>query len=230
MNQKGFVNIILIIVVVAIIAVGGYFVFVKKSGPIVQQRTPTPTTQDKIANWKTHHSPIHNFSFQYPQSQDFSISDSEDEGLGSALGKFGSSLDSSSGSIFTVNVFYTPEWTTLGNAYGDVDALEKGFKTGGVEAVAKLSREVNLQKETNSPNKQVGKIESFHFYNGSGYGFTVTDTFMICYNVGYKCESGWVVKSPLTVVYVTNGQDIYSIKFPVGSLGGQILSTFKFTK
>ncbi|MDO8728935.1 MAG: hypothetical protein Q7K26_03510, partial [bacterium] len=33
MNQKGFANIVLIIVIVTIIAVGGYFVFVKRSGP-----------------------------------------------------------------------------------------------------------------------------------------------------------------------------------------------------
>lgn len=43
MNQKGFANIVLIIVIVAIIAVGGYFAFVKKSEPIAQQQ-PTPTT------------------------------------------------------------------------------------------------------------------------------------------------------------------------------------------
>ncbi len=227
-NQKGFVNIVLIVIVVAVVAVSGYFAFVKKSELITQEPTPTPTTQDKTANWKTYPSPIHNFSFQYPLSQGFEIS--EDGGMGFTPGKFGSSLNSSSGSIFTVDVFYTPEFTTLGNIYGDVDALEKGFKTGGVEEIAKLSREVNLQKETNSPNKQVGEIESFHFYNGTGYGFTVTDTFKICFNIGYTCESGGVVDSPLTVVYVTNGQDIYVIKFPVGSLGDQILSTFKLTK
>lgn len=47
MNQKGFANIILVVVIVAIIAVGGYFVFVKKSEPVAQQPTPspTPTTQ-----------------------------------------------------------------------------------------------------------------------------------------------------------------------------------------
>jgi len=43
MNQKGFANIVLIVVIVAIVAVGGYFMFVKKSAPIAQQPTPTPT-------------------------------------------------------------------------------------------------------------------------------------------------------------------------------------------
>lgn len=43
-NQKGFANIVLIIVIVAIVAVGGYFVFVKKSPQVVQETTtPTPS-------------------------------------------------------------------------------------------------------------------------------------------------------------------------------------------
>ena len=42
-NQKGFANIVLILVIVAIVAVGGYFVFSKISEPVVQQPTPTPT-------------------------------------------------------------------------------------------------------------------------------------------------------------------------------------------
>ncbi len=40
-NQKGFANIILIVVIVAIVAVGGYFVFVKKS-ELVSQTTTKP--------------------------------------------------------------------------------------------------------------------------------------------------------------------------------------------
>lgn len=42
MNQKGFANIVLIIVIVAVVAVGGYFVFSKKSEPITQQTSLTP--------------------------------------------------------------------------------------------------------------------------------------------------------------------------------------------
>ena len=43
MNQKGFANIILVVVIVILVGVVGYFVFVKKSEPIAQQLTPTPT-------------------------------------------------------------------------------------------------------------------------------------------------------------------------------------------
>jgi hypothetical protein len=42
MNQKGFANIILVVVIVILLGVVGYFALVKKSPPIVQQ-TPTPT-------------------------------------------------------------------------------------------------------------------------------------------------------------------------------------------
>ncbi len=44
MNQKGFANIILVVVIVVLVGVVGYFAFVKKSGPIAQQPTPTQTT------------------------------------------------------------------------------------------------------------------------------------------------------------------------------------------
>lgn len=42
-NQKGFASIVLIVVIVAIVGVGGYFVLSKKSEPVAQQPTPTPT-------------------------------------------------------------------------------------------------------------------------------------------------------------------------------------------
>jgi len=43
MNQKGFANIILIVIIVVLVGAVGYFAFVKKSEPIAQQPTPTPT-------------------------------------------------------------------------------------------------------------------------------------------------------------------------------------------
>lgn len=44
MNKKGFVNIILVVVVVILVGAVGYFAFVKKSEPVTQQNpTPTPT-------------------------------------------------------------------------------------------------------------------------------------------------------------------------------------------
>ena len=43
MNPKGFTNIVLIIVVVAIVALGGYFVFSKKSEPVSQTGNNLPT-------------------------------------------------------------------------------------------------------------------------------------------------------------------------------------------
>ena len=46
-NQKGFASIVLVIIIVAIVAVGGYFIFSKKSPQTVQQTTtttPTPTS------------------------------------------------------------------------------------------------------------------------------------------------------------------------------------------
>ena len=73
-NQKGFANIVLIVVIVAIIAVGGYFVFVKKSEPITQQPTPTTTQnptptatpKNETANWEVYRNEKYGIEFKHP--------------------------------------------------------------------------------------------------------------------------------------------------------------------
>ena len=74
MNQKGFANIILIVIIVLAVGAVGYFVFVKKSTPTVQQtstssqtnNTASPTQKDETANWKTYSSSKYNFYLKYP--------------------------------------------------------------------------------------------------------------------------------------------------------------------
>src|SRR3989344_6848742 len=61
-NQKGFTNIILVIVVIVLIGIAGYFIFVKKSEPIAQQPTPI----DETASWKTYTNSEQGFEFKYP--------------------------------------------------------------------------------------------------------------------------------------------------------------------
>ena len=83
MNQKGFVNIVLIVLVVVLVGVVGYFALVKKQGPIVQQTTtpppsttqtltpqpPASTPKDGTADWKTYNTA--NYKIKYPA--DFSV-------------------------------------------------------------------------------------------------------------------------------------------------------------
>ena len=79
MNQKGFANIILIVVIVILLGAVGYFAFVKKSEPVAQQPTPTPTqtniptptpAPNKTANWKTYNNTQYGFQFKYPPNLD----------------------------------------------------------------------------------------------------------------------------------------------------------------
>lgn len=201
----------------------------KKITTTVQSK-PTLTIDD-YNNWETYESPVHPFSFQHPPLKDYEIY--EESGPGFTPGTLGSSLKKTShptGLAFNVYVFYTQEFTTIGNRFGDVDAFENGFQYGGVKEVARLSREVNLQKLTQFPDKQVGELVAFNYANGTGYGFTVTDWLKIGFKVNGESKSGMAIKKPLTVVYVTNGQDIYRIGYPTDSIGGQVFSTFKFTK
>ena len=53
MNQKGFANIILVIVIVAVLGVAGYFTLVKKPNPISQPPTTTPSTNSATTSTTT---------------------------------------------------------------------------------------------------------------------------------------------------------------------------------
>src|SRR3989344_3869634 len=63
MNQRGFANMVLVVVIVILVGAVGYFMFVKKFEPGSQQPTPTPTQtntavsptptpQSETAQWK----------------------------------------------------------------------------------------------------------------------------------------------------------------------------------
>lgn len=77
-NQKGFAEIFLIGLVVVIIAVAGYFAFIKKSEPVAEQLTPAPvvtqtntmtsTSTDETANWKTYINTKYGYEFKYPEN------------------------------------------------------------------------------------------------------------------------------------------------------------------
>ena len=78
MTQKGFVNIVLIAVIVILVGVVGYFAFVTKSEPIAQQPTSSETKQtstpqqpssasiNETASWKTYKNDEYGFEVKYP--------------------------------------------------------------------------------------------------------------------------------------------------------------------
>jgi uncharacterized membrane protein len=76
MHRKGFVNIILVVVIVILVGAVGYFAFVKKSEPVAQQPTPTPVqTKTPISpiptsettNLKTYTNSQYGYQIKYPK-------------------------------------------------------------------------------------------------------------------------------------------------------------------
>ncbi len=96
-TRKGFVNIVLIGMVATLLAIGGYFVLVKKSEPIIQQPTSTPTQTetpislkpipksptpivDKTENWKTYTNTDYGFEIKIPS--DWTVESGNSKGGG----------------------------------------------------------------------------------------------------------------------------------------------------
>jgi hypothetical protein len=91
-NQKGFVNIVLMVVIVVLVGVVGYFAFVKKLEPVAKQPTPAPTqattptktpvsptqtAKDETAGWKTFTDTQYGFKFEYPATWKATANDNE---------------------------------------------------------------------------------------------------------------------------------------------------------
>jgi len=62
MNQKGFINILVVIGIIILAGAAGYFALVKKQEPIPQQIT----AEDETTNWKTYSNEKYGFKFKYP--------------------------------------------------------------------------------------------------------------------------------------------------------------------
>lgn len=145
-NQKGFANIISIMVVVILLGAVGYFAFVKKSEPIAQQPTPTPVqtrkpvsptptlTPNPTANWKTYTNTQYGFSltltdawkgYKVFQRSDIVYSDVQylDFGVPTKNNPSGMFHDSGSNGYsapFGVAVYPKARWSTVSQQGGPI--------------------------------------------------------------------------------------------------------------
>ncbi len=92
MNQRGFANITLVLVIVILVGAVGYFAFVKKSELGAKQPTPTSTqkiqiptpipTPDKISTWKTYTNSRYGYELKYPENVGYMRSGEGEDYLG----------------------------------------------------------------------------------------------------------------------------------------------------
>ncbi len=85
-TQKGLAP-LLIIILISVALLGGYFIY-QKQGKTIPQSTiqPSPTPSDQTANWKTYTNPNQTISFSYPPSWKVSY---EYQSMGIYLSQFG---------------------------------------------------------------------------------------------------------------------------------------------
>ena len=224
MNQKGFVNIILVVVIVILVGAVGYFAFVKKSEPIAQQPTPTqtnnptktpvsptpamtssptPTPTASTANWKTYSiSGYNGYEFKYPQNSTLVTGNELESKILNASGYWGAR-----GGTTEVAVLSSESTFSVGR-HGYIANL----------ADCKKVTWPNDQTETLTTTKVINGI-TYYFgtYTGAAAG---TQTRFNIYHAfggsgGDGCFELVVSVSPL------NGST---------KVSDQILSTFKFTK
>ncbi|MBI2034050.1 MAG: hypothetical protein HYT13_03065 [Candidatus Liptonbacteria bacterium] len=92
MNQKGFANIILVLVIIVLVGTIGYFALIKGPTPTVQQTsTPTkvpvtqqptpvtPTPSNETTNWKIYRNEEYSFEMKYPSNWNVLLTTSSDK-------------------------------------------------------------------------------------------------------------------------------------------------------
>jgi len=224
MNKKSFANIILIVVIVILLSTVGYFVFLKKSAPILQQ-TPMPiTSQNNQANLKTYKSDEYGFEFKYPTwlypisspdsagTQVFFVEETTlnrypagyDPGK-AADAKFEILMDNS-GAFLTKSRFdeyYNAPDNTMVKKYGDLKL--RSYKVGDYNAVEYGYDEQTKARELEENTKALNR--------GASVG-------MVYFPKGLMVSKEGTIIEISTSVYRENFKTVFD----------QILSTFIFTK
>jgi len=209
-NQKGFANIVLIVVIVAIIAVGGYFVFVKKSEPITQQPTPTTTQnptptatpKNETANWEVYRNEKYGIEFKHPTG--WYIYDGIDGGSGLAIyeRKVGPGLP---GVTRLMNIYRHGNETTDVKTYAEKNTLNTPIATDTTSGV--------LKKEQGYVT--VAQIQSYQIYTKT----IDRDGPMECYNPPCDWSSYKNVESLVVRTYVPYKSAIFEVSV---NMGGEI--------
>lgn len=145
MNQKGLANIVLIVVIVAIITVGGYFIFVKKSEPAIFSELEILTNLK--ANWQSiqtlipfrpaYHNQIEDAKkiWRSPKTVQFIGRNSvlvrfeDDDQVHVAVFKFDDSKFDLLEVFKNQGEFILSEWQNLVKKYGNIDYLVSTYTT-----------------------------------------------------------------------------------------------------
>ncbi len=143
MNKKGFVNIVLVVVIALLMGTVGYFAFVKKSEPVTQQPTlptttqtptpqqPSPTPINETANWKTYKNDTYGFEVKYPS--DWTSKGSWSENGGFFYVAFGTTDSIDSKPLATLRVYLNQ--TTLDKFVKSFDYISETWKDTALDGV-----------------------------------------------------------------------------------------------
>jgi hypothetical protein len=232
MNQKGFPNIALVIVVIVIfVGVAAYFLFTQLAPanemPSVQVpiTSPTPISNnqqqplvaqqasprtDETQGWLTFTNKKYNYSFHYPQGSSVGsnqFATSEEEAFNVSL--------SSDKTHFHVEA---QDPAMYSNSPATMKMMELPLK----EFTQEIWNQNKKDMDSNIQNKEVGQISQTTVGGKAAYQFTLTGSY-------HDERGGYVLEKKYTYLFVENKGLNFIIWLPTDeSTTGKILETFQF--
>jgi hypothetical protein len=222
-NQKGIASVILVVAIVVLVAVAGFFAyqyFSPKTQPVVQtqqnqnqqQQTANQQTNnvqpiDQIAGWKTYTNAQYGFEFQYPK--EWVTSDNS-----AATVSVWSSEKKKQEAVNAIIPIY-PEFSVNYKGITSFNDFAKGLLGKSVSGVKEFLQLYN-------PNFTEINIDGKKAYA------TVFVSSVADYLIYIESDNGVYV---LSTPYIETGISGYDSKNPnINPIAKQIISTFKFTK
>ncbi|OGI67713.1 hypothetical protein A3A05_00980 [Candidatus Nomurabacteria bacterium RIFCSPLOWO2_01_FULL_41_12] len=153
-KEKDFASVLIVIVVVIILGVTGYFTWLKKSNRNTPKSLPSAVLQVDISNWKTYTNTKYGFEFNYPDN--FKVILDED-------------TSHEDFAVYTIKLYDSKT-----KAHIEVDLTNNKFDISNMKTFAPTGN-------VNAPEKMAFNQNIFYYYGPGGGGVYYPDRYLYDY-------------------------------------------------